>query len=292
MKRTLSLLLLSLAMALTANAQLLWKITGNGVTKPSYLFGTHHVAPLSVLESTPGFSNALNTVDKVYGEIDMQALSNPATQLEMAQYSMAPADSTLSKVILATTLARIDSLFQASGLPFTTAMLEPMKPATVDNIVTLIFAQKVFPDFDPNSQLDLTIQKMARDAGKQVEGLEGVDTQLKALYGAPISEQAESLISSLDNPVKAIEMARLMSEAYMAGDIAKLAEIIENPENGLTPEEASRLLTDRNNAWIDILLGVIPTASVMAVVGAGHLTGSEGLINRLREAGYTVEPVK
>ena len=35
-----SLILALLAIAISANAQLLWKISGNGLQKPSYLFGT------------------------------------------------------------------------------------------------------------------------------------------------------------------------------------------------------------------------------------------------------------
>ena len=52
MKR-ITLALAALIITIGANAQLLWKISGNGLTKPSYLFGTHHVAPLSVIEGCP-----------------------------------------------------------------------------------------------------------------------------------------------------------------------------------------------------------------------------------------------
>ena len=64
MKR-ITLALAALIITIGANAQLLWKISGNGLTKPSYLFGTHHVAPLSVIDSVPGLMDALAAADEI-----------------------------------------------------------------------------------------------------------------------------------------------------------------------------------------------------------------------------------
>lgn len=71
MKKFLTSILLVALTAISSNAQLLWKISGNGLEKPSYLFGTHHVAPISVLDSVPGFNEALSSAEKVYGELIM-----------------------------------------------------------------------------------------------------------------------------------------------------------------------------------------------------------------------------
>ena len=53
MKKILSILLF-ISLALNSNAQLLWKISGNGQEKTSYILGTHHLAPLSIKESIAG----------------------------------------------------------------------------------------------------------------------------------------------------------------------------------------------------------------------------------------------
>lgn len=50
MKKTLVFMLL-LCITLGAQAQLLWKVSGNGLDRPSYVIGTHHLAPLSVKDS-------------------------------------------------------------------------------------------------------------------------------------------------------------------------------------------------------------------------------------------------
>lgn len=75
--KKLTLTLAAAVMALAGNAQLLWKVEGNGAKDASYLFGTHHIAPVTLLETTPGLTDALNGAEIVYGEIDMQTAADP-----------------------------------------------------------------------------------------------------------------------------------------------------------------------------------------------------------------------
>ena len=67
-------------------------------------------------------------------------------------------------------------------------------------------------------------------------------------------------------------------------------DMVSDPVNGKTPADKDRLIDKRNEAWVDFLLGMLPTTSMFIIVGAGHLTGPKGLIQQLRNAGYTVEP--
>ena len=50
--------------AFSAQAQLLWKVEGNGLAKPSYIFGTHHVAPSDMISRVSGLTEALDAVCK------------------------------------------------------------------------------------------------------------------------------------------------------------------------------------------------------------------------------------
>jgi uncharacterized protein YbaP (TraB family) len=52
------------------------------------------------------------------------------------------------------------------------------------------------------------------------------------------------------------------------------------------------LLYDRNANWSKKLQELMPKNSLVVAVGAGHLPGTKGVLNLLREAGYKVEPVK
>ena len=111
--KKIALFLAASVVALAGNAQLLWKVEGNGAKEASYIFGTHHIAPVTMLETTPGLSDALNGADIVYGEIDMQTAADPIkTQQLMMQLAMAPSDSTMSKLM---TQAQIDSVNAVLG---------------------------------------------------------------------------------------------------------------------------------------------------------------------------------
>ena len=107
MKKILLSIIVSAVSTLACNAQLLWEISGNGLDKPSYLFGTHHIAPISVLDSVPDFNKALASADKVYGEMVMSTAQSPQSQQVMLSYAAAPQDSTLTTVLSS---AQIDSL--------------------------------------------------------------------------------------------------------------------------------------------------------------------------------------
>ena len=118
MKKLLLSILVASIGTFVSNAQLLWEVTGNGLSKPSYLFGTHHIAPVSVMDSVPGFASALASADKVYGEMVMSEAQTPKSQQVMLTYAMAPQDSTLTSVLSA---AQLDSqaLHGPDGLCFT-----------------------------------------------------------------------------------------------------------------------------------------------------------------------------
>ena len=72
-----------LCFALSANAQLLWKISGNGLTQPSYVMGTHHLAALSIKDSIQGLQAALDNTKQVYGELKMSEMQSPTKVAEM-----------------------------------------------------------------------------------------------------------------------------------------------------------------------------------------------------------------
>ena len=94
MKKTLALVML-LCIALGAQAQLLWKVSGNGLDRPSYVMGTHHLAPLSIKDSISALQQAIDQTEQVYGELVMDEAMKPENMMKMQQAMMLPADTTL-----------------------------------------------------------------------------------------------------------------------------------------------------------------------------------------------------
>lgn len=287
------LTLLAVAASIGCNAQLLWKVSGNGLEKPSYLFGTHHIAPVSVLDSVPGFAEALASADKVYGELVMSEANTPQGQQLMLSYAMAPQDSLLTKVLAPAQLDSLNKVVKSYMGPMADAsQFAPMKPAMVCTVLALVQSQKAFPNFNPAEQLDGIIQKRGAEAGKEIGALETMEDQCKAMFGTSIMTQAEELMDLVRNDEKAADTAIKLAQAYLSGDLNTMLAIMEDPSTGGSEDWADRMLNKRNANWVRIMAGLLPTASVLIAVGAGHLPGEKGLISLLREKGYTVTPVE
>ena len=76
-----ALMMLAVTAVMQCNAQLLWKVSGNGLSKPSYLFGTFHVAPVSLADSIAGLDEAIKSVDAVYGELSLDDINAAKEQI-------------------------------------------------------------------------------------------------------------------------------------------------------------------------------------------------------------------
>lgn len=90
MKKVFSIILLALVCALTANAQLLYSISGKDLKKPSYVFGTFHIANTPFVEKVAGIRTALDSTDQVYGELKWDDMTNPDSLRAMQAHMMLP----------------------------------------------------------------------------------------------------------------------------------------------------------------------------------------------------------
>ena len=88
-----------ICVALSANAQLLWKVSGNGLSSPSYIMGTHHLAPLSIKDGITGLQKAMDETQQVYGELKMSEIQSQATIQKMQKMMMIESDTTLTTLL-------------------------------------------------------------------------------------------------------------------------------------------------------------------------------------------------
>lgn len=276
-----------------ANAQLLYKVQMPGSDKVSYLLGTHHFAPVEILDSIDGLTEAMESVDKLYGEVDMALMNNPIEMMKFSGKMMAPPDSTLDKVL---TSAELDTLSQTwdklskGSVPL--KMMYAMKPNVVSTSLMAMIMQQHFPDKDFTAPgIDQLMQDRAKSMGKEVVGLETVEFQMDILFGEPISEQKDALMDAVrDGGNSQIEETLRLTDAYMSRDLETVSAMMTDPDI-MTPQQADRMVYNRNVKWAEILAPEMRDASLIVVVGAGHLPTDKGLINLLRLAGYTVTPV-
>lgn len=292
---SLSVLPASIFAAEPAAESLLWKVTGNGLEKPSYLLGTHHLGNISILENYPSYRDAIRSADLVVGELDMESLSG--AQEALMQYGTMPDGVTYRDLLSEENYDKLENYLMEN---FGTGMsrLGGFKPAMISTMYVQMSYIASDPSFDPASHepIDGYIQRLGREGGKKVIGLETVDEQMELLMNfEPLEVQAQSLLCAMENEDTGLEFMRLLNEFYAEGRLQAMYDLsFDNPDDPCPSSEEFQLaLVNRRNAnWLGELPGMMAESSVLVAVGALHLAGEPGLVNRMREMGYTVEPIK
>lgn len=301
MKRIFFTFVVAVMASVTANAQLLYKISGNGLNTPSYIVGTYHLAPASYVDSIPGARVALETAEQVCGELSMDEMSSlEGTQKVMAAM-MLPDGQSLKDVLSEEEFAKLDAFMadvMGVGLsnPMVGAQLGKMTPMAIATQLQLLQYMKMTPGFNPNALIDSYFQTEAAKNGKPVIGFETMDFQISVLYkGRSIERQKVQLMCMIDNREYELMMMKTLTEAYFAQDIAKLLEVTEEKLGNKcdsTPEEDEALIYGRNADWAEKMPAIMGDKSTLFVVGAAHLPGERGVLELLKKKGYAVEAVK
>lgn len=300
MKKICSMLLLLMA-AVTMQAQLLWKISGNGLQKPSYIIGTYHLAPVSFTDSIKGLKAALDASEQVYGEIVMADLTSPENQQKAQAAMMLPDGQTLDKLFTADEMTRINALVKSVlGVDMTNPMvaqqLGKLTPYALQVQLGVLIYLKKHPGFNPNEGFDSYFQKEAAAKGKGVGGLETFDFQINTLYkSATMERQKQLLLCMADNLEFNEEQTENVVKAFFTQDLDGIEKAMDAKLNNTcdgTPEEKETLIYSRNDNWMKQMPEIMKQKGTFFAVGAGHLPGERGLLAQLKKAGYTVEGIK
>ncbi len=278
---------IALFTTLSLSAQLLWKISGNGLTQPSYLFGTHH---LIEKEQIPHFDKVLSycsKADAMVGEVDMSDIN--AVQTKLMQGSMMQG-TTYKELLTTADYTMVDNEFKLL-MRIGMDQLGVMKPIMLHTLfVSQVYLKSNGLSKQPEA-VDLIFQKSAKTNDKKVIGLETVEEEMEALFNSiPLKRQAEVLVKDIREKQKGIDLLKRVNTAYLSGDMA-LVETLDKEDDSMTPDEKKPLLDNRNASWLKQLPSLMRTQSCFIAVGFQHLVGELGLISQLRKSGYKIEPV-
>ncbi len=286
--------------AFNSQAQLLYRISGNGLETPSYIVGTYHLAPASFADSIPGMSEAIENTQQVCGELDMMDAFKPENAARMMQSQMLPEGVTLSSLLTAEERTRLNALLlEVLGTNLDdeayAAQVEYVNPATLSTTLSLAAYIKKAESFNPMELLDNYFQMLALQNGKSVKGFETVDFQMSVLYGSELPKQVEDLMCLVDHFDESTQLVDRITSAYYSQNFQQLEAILEEEMEGpcaASPEEEANLLDNRNHNWIKIMPDMMAEKPTLFAVGAGHLCGEQGVLKLLEGLGYTVEAMK
>jgi Uncharacterized protein conserved in bacteria len=279
---------IALFFALPASAQLLWKISGKGLSKPSYLFGTHHLIEKDRIKNFDKMLGLVSQTDAVVGEMDMTDM--PSMQAKIMQSAVMPGKN-IKQMLNTDDYALVDNEFkQLMGVGLD--QLGAFKPMLLQTMyASLIYFRSQNIDKQPEA-VDVVFQKKAKENNKSVIGLETIELQSAIMFDSlPLNRQVEILVKSVKDKQKGIDLYKRLNEAYLAGNLKKI-EDLDKEDDDLTPAERKPLYDNRNANWLKQLPALLTKQSCFVVVGCMHLVGETGLLLQLKQAGYKVEAVE
>lgn len=265
---------------------LLWEISGNGLTKPSYLYGTIHMICKDDASLGDSLIAAIQRCDRVYFEVDMDNLLEMITALK--DFKMRD-DTTLADLLSKEDYEKVKEYMESKGGPLPFSKLETYKPMLASSLL-----MESGIGCEESVAMEQLILEEAKKNKKRVEGLETMSYQASIFDSIPYKLQAEQLLKYVNDDgsrSQADKQFEEMIEAYKAQDIEKLGEYVKDDDSGLGNYE-DILIYNRNRNWVQKLKTLMSEKSLTIAVGAGHLAGEKGLIKLLRKEGYTVRPVK
>lgn len=265
-------------------SSLLWKISGKGLKKPSYLFGTIHIICADDYIWTPAMKEALEKSEKLCLEIDL----SDAAALAQGMMGMIDMNTELSSYFSAEQYRRLTK-YAKDSMGLGEAELQHMKPAIV---MLLLSTKEAVGSCAESISYEEKIMDAAQKKHKKVMGLETVGDQLNALSSMPADSVVKYIMEWVDGTAVTddkSEYTKLVS-AYKLQDIVALQALMQESDGLSGSMEV--LVNDRNRKWIGRMGNMMNGNSVFFAVGAGHLAGPKGVVNLLKNEGYTVVPVK
>ncbi|GAA5785955.1 TraB/GumN family protein [Chitiniphilus shinanonensis] len=269
----------------------LWRIEKKN-EPVSYLFGTVHVSDPKVTRLSPEAQAAFDSSERVATEVRLDF----GAFMEQANTVLLPEGESLKDKLGAAYYARLVPELEARHYP--EAAVRRLKPWAA--AMYLMTPKKP----DGELPLDLLLTKNAVDAGKGYDGIETVQEQLAVFSDMPADKQLTLLKALIDHQDDVESGLKAIIARYVARDYAGMVKLAQ-PENDPLMREFSAadrayfadwskrvLLAERNQRLGERIVKVLPKAHAFFAIGALHLPGKDGLIARLRAAGYTVTPAE
>ncbi|MFP4096865.1 MAG: TraB/GumN family protein [Cyclobacteriaceae bacterium] len=260
---------------------LLWKISGKGLEKPSYLFGTIHLMCPQDIKITEAMQSAMSATEQLVLELDMD---EPGIMQEMMSASMMK-DGTTIKSLLSEEDYQLLENFMKDSLGMPLQSLAGMKPMLLSTVFMLPVLQ-----CQPGSY-EMSLVQAAKEHEMEVFGLETVADQIAVFDAIPLKEQSAYLVKSIKEYDQTKHEIKDMIRLYQTQDVDGLYKMINKSMAEMENAEDA-LLNDRNLKWLPQIEETAKEKPTFFAVGAGHLAGPQGVITLLRKAGYEVEAVK
>lgn len=253
---------------------LLWEVSGKGLKKPSYLYGTIHMICSKDYFLSEKTKKAFDVSDKLYLEINF---TDPNEMSQMQQLAMGK--EPLSKKLTREQLAKLDSILKKS----TGMGVQQVDSFSLLTVLSLI-SMKSFGCADLKFY-EMEFSEAAKKRNVSIYGLETVKSQFEILENAYSNDEILKLLEE-----STAEESEQLVTAYKDENIDSMYALTTD-EKFTSEKTKKQILDNRNVNWVKAMPELMKQNSAFFAVGAGHLGGELGVINLLRKEGYTVKPI-
>lgn len=278
-----------------APVPLLWKVSDKD--NAVYLLGSFHLLRPSDYPLSRDVAAAFDDAERLMFELSPEDMRSPALGQLMVQAALRTDGKTLQQDLDEATWAKFEAwgtanqatLQQMQMPPQVLSMFEPWFVA-----VTISIVEMTKQGLDPKLGLDNHFMDKALAAGKPTGGLERVQEQIAVLDGMDATEQRQFIAEALDDADKGAAETRRVHDAWRRGDTEGLWTTMALDMRDRYPRLYRRINVERNDAWVPKIRQLLDQRGdddALVVVGALHLLGEDGVVEKLRAHGYTVERV-
>jgi uncharacterized protein len=258
---------------------LLWEISGNGLQKSSYLYGTIHVICPDELVLSEKTKENFEKTEQIFLELDLDDPELTANMQRSMQNKMH------LRKLLSTKDYRNVSTFFNDRIGYSLDVLGMIKP-----FYLLSFTYSPMIGCKEPTSLENSFMKMAKEQNKEVFGLETLEDQMKIFDGISPRKQAKMLKNYIKDFDIMQESFQLMLNEYKNQDLVALMKA-SAAVNLKTNKYEHLLLDNRNEKWVKKIPQIAMQKSTFFAIGAAHLAGKKGVISLLRNLGYSVRAV-
>ena len=255
---------------------LLWEVSGNGLSQPSYLFGSFHLMCKDDIRFSAQLLQAVKNSREIYMELD---LDDPSILLGGLMLMNMNGGKTLKDLYSQKEYEKVERFFKDSLL-ISMAFFQSMKPAFLESML--------YPKMMPCriiSGVEEELVVVAKKEKKEIQGLETMAFQASVFDSIPYADQAKELLKTIDSLNSYKRFFDTLTRVYKSQQLEEIEKMFSKAEFGMEDNQ-DLLLNNRNKNWVVRLKTVMNKESVFVAVGAGHLVGKQGLISLLRKEGF------
>jgi uncharacterized protein YbaP (TraB family) len=260
----------------------LWTISSPTATV--HLLGAVHVASRDVYPLAPRIESAFDGAETVVLEMPMDQASQLQAAQKLALAGTYTAGDSIDKHLDGEVLDLLRQQLSRSGTSLDA--VRSFRPWLVAVMLTLGEMQR--QGYRPDLGIDIYFAEKVKGR-KRIAALETVDEQVALFAGmtGPLQEQMlKETLTVLGGLGEEMKRALLL---WRTGDVKAMDELLVAPLRKDYPSLYQTLFVERNWRMAAAIESYLKsTGSYFVVVGAGHLVGPDGILERLRGKGYTL----